>query len=515
MGLNVGDCLRLSAMARPQAPCLIFDALRLSYAEVDAAARRVAGMLLAHGLRPGDRVGIILPNVPQFPIIYYGILYAGGTVVPLNPLLRPRELAHVVADAQLRALFVFEDVAAVTHELDAQDFRSPHLYVVESGMASKAPAKGNSFMDAFSHAVPVSEIAQTQPQDIAVVLYTAAQQGRPRGAMLSHFNLFNNALTISTRTLRYFPEDIFLCVLPLFHGFGQTTMMNAPLMTGSSIVLSSRFDATHTFELIRNERVTLLAVVPTMLHFLVAGSREDTPPLPSLRCVVAGGSKMNLDTAREFSARFGSPVLEGYGLSETSPVVAFNCSADANRPGSVGPPIWGCEVAIHDEHGESQPTGVDGEVVIRGHNVFQGYLNDPTGTQETMRGGWLHTGDRGYLDADGYLYLSGLKKDMILRAGMNVYPREVELVLESHPDVAEAAVVGVPDVVRGEDVKAFVVCRPGAEPSENDLKAYCRDGLSSYKCPRRITFVDHLPRYAGGAIDKAQLRTLSAVEAAH
>lgn len=512
MGLNVGDCLRISAEAQPQAPCIIFDALRLSYAEVDAAARRVAGLLLSTGIRPGDRVALILPNIPQFPILYYGILYAGATVVPLNPLLRPRELAHVVADAEVRAVFAFEDVAATAVEVFQSGEGYEQLYIVESGMAFKTPAAGGSFMQAFSAASPVTSIAQTEPEDIAVLLYTSAQHGHPRGAMLSHFNLFNNAMTISTRTLRYYPEDVFLCVLPLFHGFGQTTMMNAPLLTGSSIVLSPRFDAGHTFELIANEKITLLAMVPTMLHFLATSTRDTSPQLSSLRCVVSGGAKLASETSELFTKRFGLPVLEGYGLSETSPVVAFNCSAETNRPGSVGPPIWGCEVAIHDDDDNPLPQGEVGEVVIRGHNVFKGYLNDTEGTRHTLRGEWLHTGDRGYLDSDGYLYIIGLKKDMILRAGMNVYPREVEMVLELHPGVAEAAVVGVPDLVRGEDVKAFVVLHDGATPTENEIKAHCRDVLSSYKCPRRIEFVDTLPRAEDGTLDKPALRARAVAE---
>jgi long-chain acyl-CoA synthetase len=512
MGLNLGDCLRLSAIANPQAPCLVYDTLRLSYGEVDLAARRVAGLLVSAGVKPGDRVALMLPNLPQFPVIYFGILYAGATAVPLNPLIRPRELAHVLADAEVHTLFAFEemaDAAIAMHGSGALE----NLYLVEAGFAPKAHPVGRSFMEAFAGAEPQADMVQTRPEDLAVILYTAAQKGRPRGAMLSHFNLFNNALTISTRTLKYYPEDIFLCVLPLFHGFGQTTMLNAPLLTGSSIVLSPRFDANHSLELIAKERITLVALVPTMLHFILNGARDDAPKIDSLRCLVTGGAKLNLDTAAAFTQRFGVPVLEGYGLTETSPVVAFNQTAETNVPGSVGLPIWGCEVVVVDDKGSHLAVGVEGEVVVRGHNTFLGYLNDPEGTAELLRNGWLHTGDRGYFDADGHLYLTGLKKDMILRAGMNVYPREVELAIESHPAVAQAAVVGVPDLVRGEDVKAFVVLS-GAEPiTENELKAYCRDTLSSYKCPRRIEFVDELPRDAEGGIDKPVLRSRESLAA--
>lgn len=505
MGLNLGDCLRLSAIERPDAPCLVYEGLRLDYTSVDRAARKVAGMLLEMGIGQGDRVALLLPNIPQFPIIYYGILYAGATAIPLNPLMRPAELTHIVADAQVRLIFAFADVAdAALTQLGTSCV--DQVFVVEHGMQAATPPQGASFMAAFGAADPVDELALTNPDDIAVILYSAAQYGRARGAMLSHFNLFNNALTISTRTLRYYPEDIFLCVLPLFHGFGQTTMLNAPLLTGSTIVMSAKFDPGHVVDLINAERVTLLAMVPTMLHYLLAGIREPMATLDSVRCIVAGGSKLNIDAATAFAERFGVPVLEGYGLTETSPVVAFNGSPETNRPGSVGLPIWGCEVAILDDNDNPLPPGQEGEVAVRGHNVFQGYLNDDDGTEEILRGGWLHTGDLGFLDTDGYLTLTGLKKDMILRAGMNVYPREVERVLEEHHDIVEAAVIGVPELVRGEDVKAFVVLREGASLTENELKAYCRDVLSSYKCPRRIEFVTALPRKPDGSVDKAALR---------
>lgn len=506
MGLNLGDCLRLSALERPDAPCLVYDGLRLDYAAVDTAARKVASLLLDAGIGQGDRVALILPNIPQFPIIYYGILYAGAAAIPLNPLLRPAELVHIVADAQPRALFAFNDVAEVAAAA-LGGTSVEQLYVVEAGMQPNSPPQGTSFLAAFQAAEPLEHIAQTNPEDIAVILYSAAQYGRPRGAMLSHFNLWNNALTISTRTLKYYPEDIFLCVLPLFHGFGQTTMLNAPLLTGSTIVLSPKFDPGHVVELINAERVTLLAMVPTMLHYLLVGIREPLATLETVRCIVAGGSKMNVEAAAAFTERFGVPVLEGYGLTETSPVVAFNGSQETNRPGSVGLPIWGCEVAIFDENDSPLPVGEEGEVVVRGHNIFQGYLNDDEGTEETMRGGWLHTGDLGYFDADGYLTLTGLKKDMILRAGMNVYPREVERILEDHPAILDAAVIGVPDLVRGEDVKAYVVLEAGSQLTENELKAYCRDLLSSYKCPRRVEFVASLPRTVNGGVDKQALRS--------
>jgi long-chain acyl-CoA synthetase len=506
MGLNLGDCLRLHAEKRPDAVCLRFGSMQMSYGEVDAAARRVARMLADGGLLPGARVAIMLPNVPQFAIAYYGALYAGAAVVTLNPLLRPRELRHVINDAQVEVLFVFADFASTAAGMLESQPSLRRVFVFEPSLAPQVPEFGESFMAGVLAAVPDFVPVQTRPEDLAGILYTAAQDGTPRGAMLSHFNLFQNALTISTFSLRYYPEDVFLTVLPLFHGFGLTTMLNGPLLQGATIVMVPRFDATSLLETMERERVTLTAMVPTMFTFLLQIPADRKYDLSSLRCAVAGGSKMDQDVAAAFTERFGHPVFEGYGLTETSPVVSFNYPAEESRPGSVGKPIWGCEYLIIDEDGRPLPAGEEGEVCLKGHNVFQGYLNDPEGTAKTLKNGWLHTGDLGYVDADGFLYLTGLKKEMLLRAGMNVYPREVEKALEEHPLVREAAVLGVADMLRGQDVKAIVALQPGADLPAKELLAWCRDLLSSYKCPRRIEFVDALPRQADGALDRAALR---------
>ncbi|MBI1317731.1 MAG: AMP-binding protein [Candidatus Hydrogenedens sp.] len=510
MGLNLGDCLRLQAASRPDAVCVRFGAVRMTYGEVDAAARRVARMLADGGMQPRTRVALMLPNVPQFVVAYYGALYAGATVVTLNPLLRPRELRHVIKDAQVEVLFAFADFAGTAAGMLEDCPPLKRLLVVEAAMTPETPAYGESFMAAMLQAQPDFEPLQMRPEDLAGILYTAAQDGTPRGAMLSHFNLFQNALTISTFSLRYFPEDVFLTVLPLFHGFGLTTMLNGPLLQGSSIVLLPRFDATSLLDTMERERVTLTAMVPTMFTFLLQTPADKTYDLSALRCAVAGGSKMDLDVAAAFTERFKVPVFEGYGLTETSPVVSFNYPEDESRPGSVGRPIWGCEYLVVDEDDNPLPPGQEGEVCLRGHNVFQGYLNDPESSAKVLRNGWLHTGDLGYLDEDGFLYLTGLKKVMLLRAGMNVYPREVEKVLEDHPLVREAAVVGVADMLRGQDVKGFVALEPGAVLAAKELLAWCRDQLSSYKCPRRIEFVDALPHAADGGIDRAALLSQAA-----
>jgi long-chain acyl-CoA synthetase len=511
MSLNLADCVALTAREHPDKTAIVFQNTRFSYGELGAAVRRVANILRSLGIAPGDRVAIQLPNTPHFPMIYFGILHAGGVVVALNPMLPRRELVHTLEDSGARALFVFADLlgpadgvfkdrATVTPDLE-------HLVVVEPTMAPGQPDVGASFMSLMMAADDCCEMVATQPEDLAVLLYTAATDGHTRAAALTHFSLFQNAETIIFRALRYFPEDVFLAVLPLFHGFGQTTMMNAPFMAGSSIVLMPRFDATAALEALVSEKVTVTAVVPTMLQFLLAANKKGDFDLSHMRCVVTGGSAMNLELAQQFQDVFKVPVLEGYGLTETSPVVSFNCDAETNRAGSVGLPIWGVEVGIlGDDDRLVGPTEV-GEIVIRGHNVMRGYFNDPQANARVFHNGWFRTGDYGYLDADGYIFIAGLKKDMILRAGMNVYAREVELILEECSPVAAAAVVGVPDRTRGEEVRAFVQLRAGCEGDDRELLAYCRECLPSYKVPRKIEFVDELPRRADGAPDKAALRS--------
>lgn len=512
MSLNLADCVELSAHLRPEKEAIVFDGLRLTFAELAGAARRVANALRGLGVRRGDRVAMMVPNLPQFPIIYYGILYAGATVVPLNVMLKRRELRHQLRDSGACAFFAFEDCLAEAGPAFADAPDCAHLVVVEPGMAPGTPAEGHSFMALAAAASPDFDMVQTDPGDAAVILYTSAMGGRPLGAVLTHFSLFQNAAAIKEYLIRFTPEDVFGAVLPLFHAFGQTTMMNAPLLSQSSIVLFPRFDPAKVLEAVVRERITLLATVPTMVAVLAEHRPGERHDLDSLRCVIAGGAALDLDAAAAFTRRFGIPVLEGYGLTETSPVVAFNRDAATNRPGSVGRALWGTRIAIRRDDGAFAGSGEVGEVLVRGHGLLRGYWNQPEETAAVIRDGWFHTGDLGYVDADGYLFLTGLKKDLIIRTGLNVYPREIELVLEAHPAVREAGVAGIKDRLRGEEVRAWVVLKPGldADATLKELAAHCRAELAVYKVPKRIEAMDALPRLADGTLDKAALRAWAA-----
>ena len=506
MSLNLADCIALSAQRSPDNPAVLMDETTMSYAEVAGAAQRVANILAAKGIGYGDRVAMILPNTPHFPIVYFGILYTGATVVALNPLASEHELSHILADTEAKALFLWKDCLKNIGNAFEKTATCEHLVVVEPKLKPEQPEQGESFVMLMAGAAPEYDMYPTMPEDIAVILYTAATDGKAKGAQLTHFNLFQNAQTIVDHVLHLDETDVCMAVLPLFHGFGQSSMMNACFMAGGTSALFPRFDAAKVFSCIEQHKVTQIAVVPTMVHFMLHFKHDTQFDMSSIKTFVVGGAAMGHDLPDRMKERFGIDIVEGYGLTETSPVVSCNLLPDQNKLGSVGKPLWGCQVAIRNEDMSFSPPNVEGEVVIRGHNVMTGYLNDPEGTAEVMHGGWFHTGDLGYVDEDGFLFLTGRKKDLIIRAGLNIYPRELEMVLSEHPQIDEVAVVGIPDELRGEEVRAFYVSNGGDVPPEKELQAWCRTHLAVYKCPRHFVHCDSLPRNAQDEIDKNLLR---------
>jgi long-chain acyl-CoA synthetase len=509
MSLNLAECVELSARQCPDKTAVIHDDVRLSYKELAQMAKRVANILRAKGIGPGDKVALMLPNTPHFPIVYFGILYAGAAVVAFNCLLKKDEIIHQLTDCEAVALFAFKGFEQEAVPAVAGTPCCKHLVLVEPDMEMQEPALGESFLALMAQASPRFDMVQTMPDDPAVFLYTAATDGWPMAAELTHFNMFQNAVTVSHFIFKYRQDDVCMCVLPLFHAFGQTTMMNAPLLAGASITMAPRFDTGKMFEIIRRDRVTLLAMVPTMFHFMVQYKQDEKFDMSSVLVGITGGSAMPRELAEAFTARFGIPVLEGYGLTETSPVVAFNRTLEENKPGSIGTAGWGMSVRTMRQDGSFAETGEEGEVVIRGHNVMRGYYKKPEANQHVFAGGWLHTGDLGYIDEDGFIFLTGRLKDMVIRAGLNVYPREVERVLEQHPAVAEAAVIGVVDLVRGEEVLAFVVLQEDTEADARELASWCRDHMAPYKVPRKIEVIASLPRDEAGRVCKDELRMLA------
>ncbi|RKT86968.1 long-chain acyl-CoA synthetase [Saccharopolyspora antimicrobica] len=506
--LNLAVFLDDSVRRHPHREALVCGDRRLTYAEVGALADRVAGLLVSRGIRPGDRVAITCPNLPEFVAAYYGILKAGAVVVPLNVLLKEREIAYHLNDSGARAYFCFEGSAGMpTGECGrAAADRAPecaNLFIITSDPEAASPIEGTeSLAQALdSHAEFATVVREST--DTAVILYTSGTTGQPKGAELSHANMVLNALTAnqlfdSTPAER----DTHLVALPLFHSFGQSINMNAAFSVGARMVLMPRFEAGAALDAMALEGVTVFAGVPTMYWGLL--DAQGSSGAENLRLAISGGAALPVEIHKRFEERFGVRIHEGYGLSETSPLAIFSPPGQDPRPGSIGLPVWGIEVELVDEQWNAVDGGV-GEIAIRGHNVMKGYLARPEATAAVMRDGWFRTGDLARRDADGFYYIVDRAKDMIVRSGFNVYPREVEEVLMSHEAVSLAAVVGVAHDSRGEEIKAFVIRADTAHVTEAELIAWSREQLANYKYPRLVEFVDSLPMTATGKVLKREL----------
>jgi long-chain acyl-CoA synthetase len=508
--LNLAVLLEDSARNVPDRDAVVHGLSRLTYADLDARASQVAAALAARGIGPGDRVALSCPNLPYVPVVYYGILKSGATVVPLNILLTEREIAYHLADSAARAYFCFEAQAQAGLAAFGTTETCEHFVLLTADPDATSPDPAVETLAQFTHRQPSTfAAAPTAETDTAVILYTSGTTGQPKGAELTHSNMVHNAL-LANRLFGLHPQDVHLIVLPLFHSFGQTVQMNAGLATGATLVLLPRFDAATALELMQAEQVTFFAGVPTMYHALLncdETARFDLKAIAAgLRIAVSGGAALPAELMRRFEERFEVPILEGYGLSETSPVATFNRVDRPRRPGSIGLPVWGVEVKILNRGGSEAKDGDPGEIAIRGHNVMKGYFGRPDATAAAIDDqGWFRTGDIGVRDEDGYLYVVDRKKDMIIRGGFNVYPRELEEVLLTHPEVSLAAVVGVPHPSHGEEVYAFVVRTPGATLTEAELIAWCRQNMAAYKYPRMVEFRDSLPMTATGKILKREL----------
>ncbi|MDA3623882.1 long-chain fatty acid--CoA ligase [Saccharopolyspora sp. WRP15-2] len=515
--LNLAMLLDDSVRSFPERDAVVCGDRRLSYAELGAQADQIANLLVSRGIEPGDRVAISCPNLPEFAAVYYGILKAGAVVVPLNVLLKEREIAYHLADSGARAYFAFEGTpvlqtgrhgsAAFARTASCRD-----LFVITPEPAEISSIENaETLTRALANQSAEFEPVVREATDTAVILYTSGTTGKTKGAELTHANMVLNALTAnqlfgSTPAQR----DTHLVVLPLFHSFGQSINMNAGFSVGATLVLLPRFEAGAALGLLGREEVTVFAGVPTM-YWALLGALDDGVEVGriarNLRLAISGGAALPVDIHEQFEQRFGVQIREGYGLSETSPLAVFSPAGHPPRPGSIGVPVWGVEVELVDEHW-NPVAGADrvGEIAIRGHNVMKGYLDRPAATAEVMRNGWFRTGDLARRDDDGFYYIVDRTKDMIVRGGFNVYPREVEEVLMGHDAVSLAAVVGIPDESHGEEVKAYVVLEKTARTTEEEIIAWAKERLAGYKYPRAVEFVNALPMTATGKILKRELR---------
>ncbi len=507
MSLNLAVMLRESARDNPTKPVALFDGGVLSYAELDELSDHFAAGLRREGIRPTEAVALQLPNLPEFLVAYFGILKAGSVVVPLNVMLKAPEVAYHLSNSEAQALITWAGISAEAAK-GAAGAGLDRIWVVG---ASGSPEWGRSFDELLGGEQPATPIfEQTQPGDTAAIVYTSGTTGRPKGAELSHFQLYMNAETPG-RLFGIQNDDVVIVALPLFHVFGMSSELNVCVRFGATMSLVPRFDVTKVLEVIQRDRVTIFEGVPTMYIALLNHPQLDDYDLSSLRVGVSGGAAIPAEVIDEFEAKFGFVILEGYGMSETASTTTFNVSAEERKIYSVGKPIWGVEVEIWSEQGERLPRGPEnvGELVVRGVNTPNGYYKNPEATAEAFAGGWFHTGDLGWRDDDGFLFIVDRKKDLIIRGGYNVYPREVEEVLYSHPSVAEAAVVGVPHQLLGEEIKAYVELKAGFEATEDEIIAYVKVRLAAYKYPRTVEFRDQLPKGATGKILKESLKQAS------
>jgi len=502
MSLNLAIVLETRTADQPQHIALIFNGYGITYAQLNEAANRCAAGLAQLGVRAGDKVAVLLPNIPEFIIAYFGILKLGGCVVPFNTLLKASEIAYQLEDSDASALIVIESLLPEAQRALRTEEICHHRIV----LGENVPTGWHSFSKLLDASKSEFDTAQTMPDDTAVIIYTAGVTGHPKGAELTHFNMFYNAALTADRLCRIGVQDVSLAVLPLFHAFGQTCVMNATLYAGGTLTLLRRFEPDKALHIIQRDRVTLLMGVPTMYWYLQHYPGAEKYDWSSLRLCCSGGAALPVELMSQFEKRYGLPIFEGYGLSETSPVASFNLPDRPPRPGSIGRPIYGVQMKIVDEDDHDLPPGAVGEIVIRGHNVMKGYYKRPRSTAEAMRGGWFHTGDLGRMDDEGYFYVVGRKKELIIRGGLNVYPREVEDVLLAHPAVAEVAVIGIPDEVMGEEIKAFVVLEQEGVVSADELIEYARERMAAYKYPRYIEFRAELPKDATGRVLKRHLK---------
>ncbi|QIG45526.1 long-chain fatty acid--CoA ligase [Nocardioides anomalus] len=520
---NLAILLTHSAEQYPEREAIVFPATgrRMTYAEVDTVSNMVAGYLVGQGIQPGDKVALSCPNLPYFSLVYWGILKAGATVVPLNVLLKGREVTYHLQDSDAKAYFCFEGTPELPIGQEGYaGFQGADgcetFVVITAGLDGASPFEGvPTFAETLGGQDGTFETVATDEDDTAVILYTSGTTGQPKGAELRHRNMRDNAqLGEALFGADAEKPDTFLCVLPLFHSFGQTVIQNGAAAYGGTVVMLPRFEAGAALQLVQSEGITYFAGVPTMYWGLLgalkeAGDSVDVKKISdTLRVAAAGGSALPVEVHKNFREQFGVTILEGYGLSETSPVASFSPYGEEPRVGSIGRPVPGVEMKLIDPESWDEVEWSEdavGEIAIKGHNIMKGYYGRPEATEEAIQDGWFRSGDLGRRDADGWYYIVDRSKDMIIRGGYNVYPREIEEVLMSHPDVSLAAVIGVPHESHGEEVKAFVILEDGATITEDELVAWGKEQMAGYKYPRVVEFVPNLPMTATGKILKREL----------
>jgi long-chain acyl-CoA synthetase len=494
--MNVYEGLTAAAADVPERAALEFRGQSTGYGALAEQSQRVAGGLRAQGVQAGDSVALMLPNVPAFAAALYGAWMNGSVVVPMNVLLTPPEIRYLLEDSRVRLVVVFE-------------LFLPNVVRAVENMAS--PPK-IVVVGAESHGhVPYAEVAgadRAKPENLddphVLTIYTSGTTGKPKGAVIHAGNVIRQ-LDMTANVFEPRPDDRTLCVLPLFHVFALNALLNNSVRNRGTLVLHPKFELDDTVQSLENDGITVFAGVPTMYFYILKHPRAETAKFPALRHCISGGAALPVEVLTAFERRFGVPIYEGYGLTETTVSVCCN-RPEARKPGSVGKPYDGVSLKIVDDAGAEVKAGELGEIVLRGPNLMRGYLNKPEATREAIRDGWFHTGDIGYVDEDGFCFIVDRKKDMIIKGGYNVYPREIEEVLFQLPEVAEAAVVGIQDPAKGELVRAVVAFKPGKVLDETRIRGHVAENLAKYKHPGEYVFVPELPKGPTGKILKRELR---------
>jgi long-chain acyl-CoA synthetase len=494
---NLAHNLTKTASQHQDRPAVRLDDTVLTYGDLEEGARRVATLLADKGVGPGDRVGLVLPNVPAFPVLFYGALAAGAVVVPMNPLLKGREVKYYLEDSGASIVFAWKDMAEEAGK-----------GAKEAGIECVAVDPAD-FTELLARHEPATDVADRDEDDTVVLLYTSGTTGEPKGAELTHANMISNAAVSAETLVELTPDDVVMGCLPLFHCFGLTCGLNASVLTGACLTLVPRFDPAKALEVIGRDQVTVFEGVPTMYAAMLQVEDAGSYDVSSLRTCISGGSAMPVEVMKKFEETFDCIVLEGYGLSETSPVASFNQPDRERKPGSIGLPVRGVEMKLVDDDGKDVEDGEVGEIAIRGENVMKGYWKRQEETDKAIPDGWFLSGDVAKRDDDGYYFIVDRKKDLIIRGGYNVYPREVEEALYEHDAVAEVAVVGVPHDELGEEVGAAVALKEGQTVSESELQDFAKERLAAYKYPRLVWLVEELPK---GPTGKILRREVSAPE---
>ncbi len=522
--LNLASIISHHARLTPENEAVVWEDVRMTYGELDKSSNRVANALVEMGIGHGDKVALSCPNLPGFPAVYYAIMKAGAVVVPLNVLFKPREIAYHLSDSDAKAVFAFEDVPDLPMAQNVKEAFEEVASCRDMVILTKDDQTPSPFSELKTLAQLTAgqsedfEVFPTRPDDTCAILYTSGTTGQPKGAELTHLNLMTNVTTTWSTHLPVLAlsdgvQKTCLITLPLFHTTGQTVQMNTNLYGGNRIVLLPRFDAKAVLDTMTAEKVNFWVGVPTMYWSLLKYIDENDFDVSSIaaniKVFTSGGAPMPVELIKRFHEKFGVGVREGYGLSETAPLATFNHFERPSKPGTVGQPIFGVEVKCFDDNDNEVPLGTRGEVVIRGSNVMKGYYKRPDATAEAFRSGWFHTGDIGVMDDEGYLSIVDRKKDMILRGGYNIYPRELEEVIITHPAISLCAVIGVPCERLGEEVKAFVVLKQGHELSAKEFIEWCREQFAANKYPRQVEFRSELPIGGTGKIFKRALRSKS------